>query len=279
MTRFSVIAFMDGWPGWDGWVHLLRQPKTQPAWIPSGLLPRLLRACAKMRFPYELHDLRTRPEEQIPEFCGKTLVDRDYQIAAVENAIKSGRGVLDMPPRSGKTRVGCEIQRRLALNTVWLAPTDRIVQQTRDVLEGFFGKHYVVHQVGTRGQEKAAQARVVVCTAATADRLSPEFYASREIIIVDEFHHAAAKTYRDIFAKCRHVYYRFGLTGTFFRSGEDGLAMHALLSNTLHKVSSRELLCKGFLVPTRSLFPPSRWPTVAGVAHYVFPRRTWDVWH
>lgn len=262
---FQRIAFGESWPGWDGWVHLLRRPKTQPAWIPSGLLPRLLRACAKMRFPYELHDLRTRPEEQIPEFCGKTLVDRDYQIAAVENAIKSGRGVLDMPPRSGKTRVGCEIQRRLALNTVWLAPTDRIVQQTRDVLEGFFGQHYVVHQVGTRGQEKAAQARVVVCTAATADRLSPEFYASREIIIVDEFHHAAAKTYRDIFAKCRHVYYRFGLTGTFFRSGEDGLAMHALLSNTLHKVSSRELLCKGFLVPTQVCFLPVDGPRLRGL--------------
>jgi superfamily II DNA or RNA helicase len=256
--------------GWDGWVHLLRQPRTQPPWVPSGLLPRLVRACRKLRFPYELRDLRQRPEEQLPEFCGKTIVDRDYQLEAVDRAIKAGRGVLDMPPRSGKTRVGCEIQRRLALPTIWLAPTDRIVQQTRDVLEGFFGQHYVVHQVGTRGEKEAARARVVVCTAATANNLSPDFYATRQIIIVDEFHHAAARTYRQIFDRCKHVYYRFGLTGTFFRSGEDGLAMHALLSNTVHKVSSKELCVRGFLVPTKVCFLPVEAPRLRGLPTTAF---------
>lgn len=256
--------------GWDGWVRLLRQPRTKPPWVPSGLTPKLLRVCRKMGFEYELADHRVRPDEQVPEFCGQTIVDRDYQLAAVESAIKSGRGVLDMPPRSGKTRVGCEIQRRLALRTVWLAPTDRIVQQTREVLEGFFGQHYVVHQVGTRGEAEAARAHVVVCTAATASGLSPEFYGSRQVIVVDEFHHAAAKSYKDIFAKCDHIYYRYGLTGTFFRSSGDDLAMHALLSNTIYKVSSRELWCKGFLVPTKVCFLPVGGPRLRGLPSNMF---------
>jgi superfamily II DNA or RNA helicase len=39
------------------------------------------------------------------------------------------------------------------------------------------------------------------------------------VIFVDEFHHASAKQYRDVFKHCAHVFYRYGMTGTFFRSG------------------------------------------------------------
>lgn len=242
---------------WDGWIHLLHQPKMSPPWVPTGLLPRIQRICDKMKFPYETHDKRLRPEAGFPEFSKNPIVDRDYQLAAVDAAVKIGRGVLDMPPRSGKTRTMCEIHRRIALPTIWLAPTDRIVRQTHGVLEGFFGKNYATHLIGTRESEEAARSHVVVCTAATASRLSPEFYSTREVICVDEYHHAAARSYhQDIFKKADHIFYRFGMTGTFFRSGTDVMALHALLSQVIYKVSSKELLERGYLVPTRVAFIP-----------------------
>ena len=46
---------------------------------------------------------------------------------------------------SGKTRLCCELCRRLALPSLWIAPTDRIVRQTQGVLESFFGKNYSFH--------------------------------------------------------------------------------------------------------------------------------------
>jgi len=253
-------------PGWDGWVRLLHQPKTMLPWVPTGLLPRLKRLCKKMQFVYEVHDKRLRPEEGFPEFPTETIIDRDYQLDAADAAVKIGRGVLDMPPRSGKTRTMCEIHRRIALPTLWLAPTDRIVRQTHEVLERFFGKHYAMHLVGTAEEAKAAGMQVVVCTAATAAMLSPEFYKTREVIIVDEYHHAAAKSYHtDIFKKCDHVYYRFGMTGTFFRSGNDELALHALLSHVIYKVTSQELLNRGYLVPTKVAFLPVLSPRLRGM--------------
>jgi superfamily II DNA or RNA helicase len=220
-----------------------------------------------MRFPVEIDDTRIRPVEGFPEFPhGQEIVDRDYQLQAADQAVKLGRGVLDMPPRSGKTRTMCEIHRRIGLPTLWLAPTDRIVSQTREVLEGFFGSNYVVQQVGAAKPQKASQARVVVCTAATAAKLSPDFYQTREVLCVDEYHHAAARSYHnDIFKKCDHIFYRFGMTGTFFRSGLDGMALHALLSQTIYKITSQELLDRGYLVPTRVVFLPVLAPRLRGL--------------
>ena len=252
--------------GWDGWVRLLRQPAKSLPWVPTGLLSRLIRICEKMRFPYEVHDLRLRPDLGFPEFTKTPIIDRPYQLEAAAAAEKAGRGVLDMPPRSGKTRTICEIHRRIALPTLWLAPTDRIVQQTLGVLEGFFGKNYAMHLIGTKEEDAASRMHVVVCTAATAAMLSPEFYKTREMLVADEFHHGAAKSYHtDIFKKCDHIYYRFGMTGTFFRSGNDVLSLHALLSNVIYKVTSQELLDLGYLVNTQVAFIPVKSPRLRGM--------------
>lgn len=256
---------------WDGWIHLLHKPSMSAIWFPTGLLPRVLRISRKMGFAVEVHDRRMRPVEGFPEFTTDPIIDRDYQLAAADAAIKIGRGVLDMPPRSGKTRVGCEIHRRLALPSLWIAPTDRIVRQTQEVLEGFFGTNYAEHLVGTKNSGAAANRPVVVCTAATAARLGPDFYKTREVLIIDEFHHAAAKTYRqDIFHKCGHIYYRFGMTGTFYRSGQDAMAMHALLSTVIYKVTPKELLGRGFLVPTKVCFLPVLAPRLRNLPGNMF---------
>jgi len=242
--------------GWDGWIRLIRKPtQANPApRAPTGLLGRLTQLCQKFGFSYRIHDTRNRPAGDVPETA--TIPLRDYQEVAVETALRAGRGVLDMPPRSGKTRTMAEIHRRLALPTAWLAPTSRIVEQTAGVLEGFFGKHYATVLVGSKDWEQAARRRIVVCTAATAGNLPADFWKSRQMMVVDEWHHAAAKTYREVFDHCGHVYYRYGMTGTFFRSGLDELAMHALLSNAIYTITSRELLARGYLVPVKVVFIP-----------------------
>lgn len=241
---------------WDGYIRLLKRPKHDPPYFPTGLLPRMKRTCEKMGYQVIIDDKRERTLEGVPEFPKIEL--RDYQEEAVTAAFRIGRGVLDMPPRSGKTRTMCELHRRLALKTLWVAPTDRIVQQTAGVLEGFFGKHYVVHLVGgsAEAQAGAMHKNVIVCTAATVSLLCDQLLQTREMLVVDEWHHGAAKTYQRLFKSCDHIYFRFGMTGTFFRSGEDELAMRGLLSNTIYKVSSEELLRRGYLVPTRVLFVP-----------------------
>jgi superfamily II DNA or RNA helicase len=239
---------------WDGYIRMLRRPKTRPAYFPTGLFPRMDRTCERMGYTVFADDKRNRPVEGFPEHPEISL--RDYQLAAVEAGVRAGRGVFDMPPRSGKTRTMCELHRRIALPTLWVAPTDRIVQQTANVIEGFFGKHYVAHLVGSKNQSMVANKNVVVCTAATVQLLNDEFLKTREMLVVDEWHHGAARTYRKLFKACDHIFFRYGMTGTFFRSGPDELEMHGLLSNTIYKIGSDELVRRGYLVPTRVMFVP-----------------------
>jgi superfamily II DNA or RNA helicase len=244
----------DAMRGWDGWVRLLHQPKAAPAWVPSGLLDRVCYFSRKFGYEVRVEDLRIRPVGDVPDPVKIPL--RDYQLEAVSLAVERGMGVLDLPPRSGKTRVMCEITRRLALPTIWIAPTDRIVQQTQEVLEDFFGAHYSVHLIGSAGWLEASRKRVVIATAATAANLPAAFYASRKVIAVDEHHHSAAASYRKIFSYCDHIYHRYGMTGTYFRSAGDALAMHAVISGTIYKATSEDMLGRGWLVPVKAIFIP-----------------------
>lgn len=243
--------------GWDGWIRFLRTPQTKPPWFPSGLLYKLVEVCGQLRIPYEVRDQRVRPEESVPDFPAIDL--RDYQIEAVEIATKVGKGVLDMPPRSGKTRTMLEIVRRLGLPTIWIAPTDRICAQTVNVITEFFGSGFGCQLVGSdkKKVDKVKHTRVIVCTTATAANLPEDLYATREVLVIDEYHHAASKSYhKGIFPKCDHIFYRYGMTGTFFRSGLDEMALHAYLSETIYRVTAQALIDKGFLVPTQVLFLP-----------------------
>lgn len=256
---------------WDGWARLLRVPKVAAPWFPTGLVGHVLRHCHKHGYQVQYHDSREQPPGDVPETTVRIPL-RDYQVAAADAAVSrkgfpDGRGVIVMPPRSGKTRTMCEIVRRVALPTLWIAPTDRIVTQTQGVIEGWFGQNYSVHLVGA-AEDNVRQAmarKVVVCTAATAARLPAEFFQSRECAVVDEFHHAAAQSYKAIFSQLEHCYFRYGMTGTFFRSGDDTLAMHALLSNSIYEITSEELLARGYLVPSYSVFIPVPGPKLRGV--------------
>jgi superfamily II DNA or RNA helicase len=256
---------------WDGWIRYLRQPKTKPPWFPSGLLYKLIEICNQFRIPFQVQDHRARPEEQIPEF---PVIDlRDYQQEAVEVAIKKGMGILDMPPRSGKTRTMLEIVRRLGSPAIWIAPTERICAQTRDVIAGFFGLHFCYQLIGANDDKlkEAKKARIIICTTATAANLPQEVYSTREVLVIDEFHHAASKSYHQgIFPKCDHIFYRFGMTGTFFRSGNDEMALHAYLSETIYNITAATLIKRGFLVPTQVVFVPVEGPQLRGMPNQTF---------
>lgn len=258
----------EAFQAWDGWVRLLRCPKTAAPWVPSGLVDRVIYFAEKFGYPVQVEDLRVRPAGDVPEIARIPL--RDYQVTAVERAVERGMGVLDLPPRSGKTRIMCEITRRLALPTIWIAPTDRIVSQTQEVLEGFFGKNYSTHLVGSAGWLEASKRRVVLATAATAAALPEMFYRTRKVLAVDEWHHGAAASYRQIFARCDHIYHRYGMTGTYFRSAGDELAMHALVSGIIYRATSEDMLRLGYLVPVQAVFIPIDAHKISGKAANFF---------
>lgn len=158
---------------------------------------------------------------------------------------------------SGKTRMGQEIHRRISLPTLWVAPTTNIVEQTVNSFTEHFGKNYAEQIKGSKGWRKQKHLQVSVCTYKTAAVLPTEFYQRHEVLVFDEFHHAASRTIQTISEKAEHMFYRFGLTGTHYRSGSDRMAMDGVLSRVLASINPQDLIDGGYLVPADVLFVPS----------------------
>lgn len=271
-----ALAQTDGWRPpeadvgdsyWDGFVHLAKFPRQGPGRVPTGLLELVLWVGERYGYPMIVDDNRVRPDERVPNHYSP-VVDRDYQIEAAAAAVKAGRGVLDMPPRAGKTRTMAEVHRQVPEPMLWVAPKKNIVKQTVRALTELFGKHYACELVGAKRAMEHVHMNVVVCTPNTAVSLPDEFLASRGALTIDEFHHAAAKTYHRLVGRCDHIFYRWGMTGTHFRSGNDALAMHAVLSRTVYKVTTTELRRRGYLVPTDVVYLPVDGPRAKGGSSY-----------
>ena len=247
---------------WDGYKRLLSKSGV----FPSGLIPRVLRLLGKWGIPKPaLTDLRDRPPRSDPRWEWPEGIElRDYQIAAVGSAEAAGRGVIDSPPRSGKTFMMAELIRRLSVKTVITAPTEAIAAQTHDRLKELFVGHADDFYLLTGGPPKtrkaiirAGRALVFSATAATAAGMAQPWWDQIRCLIVDERHHQAAKTYQDISDLAVNAYYRFGFTGTNYRSHEgESIALEACLGRTVASYSISEMTEREVLVPGRVEFLP-----------------------
>lgn len=215
--------------------------------------------------PVRVQDLRIPPPLDIPHYFDEIPL-WDYQKQAVEAMLQSPDGVMVMPPRSGKTRALFELFRRINQPTLWVAPTNNIVRQTvQKAKEWFNGPHDVVDLSEVEGPDKL-NSLLAVTTAAAAIQLDQRFMNTRQCLICDEVHHFLVdnKWGSTLLKRGEHIFYRYGATGTFFRSGLDTMALHAFLSRTLYEISTTELLKRKRLVPTHVCFIPIAKPKVRG---------------
>jgi superfamily II DNA or RNA helicase len=93
-----------------------------------------------------------------------------------------------------------------------------------------------------------------VATVPSALALPVEWWRTREVLIFDEQHHGASDTWHAINQRSDHIFYRYGFTGTYFRSGEDELALHALIGDVVAQISLEELVREGYLAEPRVLW-------------------------
>lgn len=258
--------------GYDGWIRLMDPTGNTSA----GLVPKIRRLLDRYGVSYAVTDGRQRPDDDLPLWSGFQL--RDYQRALVDRALDLGRGVIDSPPRSGKTLMGAAVIDENPLPTIWIAPTKGIVHQTARALSRLaLGPGGVLELTGGwpktgsyKGKQKSDElhyARVVVTTAATAVKAPDSFWRTRHRLIIDEFHHAAASTYQEINRLASPVYYRLGMTGTHFRSDENSeLLMDAVLSDVIGRIEVQQLIDLGFLAPVDFAFVPVEEPKLGSCA-------------
>lgn len=222
--------------------------------VAAGLTPHVIALARYYGLPCHLTDLRERPIDNVPWWSVRADW-RPYQERVHRKVAQADTGVIVAAPRSGKTLMGARIVDTLALPAVYVAPSVQIVRQTYERLREIFGDDMVSRLDGSSKQDP--DKTIVVTTAVTAAMQATEWWDKRDVLLIDEFHHAAADTYHQINLLARNVYYRFGLTGTHFRTGEDRLAMEAVCSNVLEAIELDELVPE-YLAPPHVFYAPVR---------------------
>lgn len=215
-------------------------------YFPTGLLTRALEILNRRQVKYEIQDRRKKPERKYQFLLKEQLPQlRYYQKAAARELEARHRGIVVMPTGTGKTKTACRMIHDLGVKTLVVTPGKEIVKLMMDDLERFFGKGKVKRL--TTKDSKTKEINVVNIQALV--KLDPAVFADIDMVIIDEFHHAAADTY--LIANEAHLascYYRIGLTATNFRNDGADIALNAVLSEVLYEYEIKTAISDGYLM-------------------------------
>lgn len=210
--------------------------------IPFGMLPYIWKNKELFNddIMFECHFMRRR---EIDYKSGITLFD--YQIPAVESAIKHKQGVIIAPCGSGKTQIGLEIAARIKGMTLWLTHTQDLLTQSMERAKSVFGLDPSQYGTITAGKIDLGSA-ITFATVQTMSKVDLSTMRDYfDCIIVDECHHACGTPTKLMMfynvITTLSARWKYGLTATAKRY--DGLerSMYAILGPCVYEISKEDV--------------------------------------
>lgn len=233
--------------------------------FPTGLLyiattfikKNLIQGC-------EVNDLRRKPERQEGLFT-LNLGYEPYpeQLEAADTVLVRSRGIIVAPTGVGKSAIAALIINNLQVRTLVVVPSLELKKQLTWTLKKAFGDD-IVGPI-TKGSHIAVE---------NVDALNPKETQNYDCVIIDEFHHSGAKTYRELNKKAwKNIYYKFGLTATPFRSQDhERLLLESVLSKVVYRMEYIKAVNAGYIVPMEAYYVelpktdiqgnPSKWASM-----------------
>lgn len=183
-----------------------------------------------------------------PYSKGKRIEMRDYQREAFKTAVLKQRCLLLSPTASGKSliiyaliRWWLETHNRKILIIV---PTISLVgQMYSDFLDYSNDKFTDMHGI-TGGIQKETMQRVVISTWQSIYKQPASWFAQFGSVVVDEVHHAQAKSIQSIMNKMIICPDRIGLTGTLQEAKTHELVLKGLFGSVHKLISTKELMSR-----------------------------------
>lgn len=208
--------------------------------FPTGLLYLVQGFFHQAQIQVLLQDSRIRPAPRKTPFVAE-IKYKPYpeQFQAAQMAKSLSRGIICAPTGVGKSAMCTLMIQELQVNTLVVVPTLELKRQLTLTLKDAFG----ASNVGGLGKAIAVE------NIAALD-LNKEL-KGYDCVIIDEFHHSGASSYRKLNLKCwKGVYYKFGLTATPFRSKDtERLLLESVLSKVIFKVDYQKAVDSGYIVP------------------------------
>lgn len=212
--------------------------------FPTGLLYLVQDWLETSKLPHYVEDKRIQPRaSQRPYSLNLEHTPYDIQIQAAVACKVRQRGIVVAPTGSGKSVMAAVIISALSVRTLVVVPSLELKRQLTESLTKAFGAKLV----GGLGKDIAVE---------NIQSLSTTDNYSYDCVIIDEFHHSGAKSYRKLNKKAwNDIYYRFGLTATPMRSQEnERLLLESVLSKVIYRVSYEKAIDSGYILPLQAYY-------------------------
>ncbi len=228
----GTLLLTGGWGApyavWDHRVKAFRAPAYRYRDIAEYL--------ERSSVPFEDRVLNPIPLDRAPAGGFKL---RDFQEKAVEAWFKAGgRGVVVLPPGSGKTVIAADVIRRLCKPTLVVVPTLPLLEQWRSMISRLLGV-----EAGALGGGRHELRGITVSTYDSAYLRAEELGDKFELAVFDECHHLAAEGYSQI-GEMLAAPYRLGLTATFEREDGRHILLFSLIGGIVFRMGPGELAGK-----------------------------------
>lgn len=253
--------------GWDGKIRLYAFSKKNGYRFPSGLLRDVSEALDRKGHLYRRKDLRERPEASLNDLeWNSEFFLRDYQERTVSLAVKHERGLIHLPPRSGKTVIASGLIHRLKVPTLFLVNSQILLRQSQSSISKVLGT-----PVGVVGDGEFNPRPITVATVQSLTRvLYPSFNRRKSVdprealamrkvlrvplLLFDECHHLTADIWRQLVLDAES-YYKFGLSATILLDGNvgdsDSIWLKATTGRVLYRQTIPQMVERGVLVPPK----------------------------
>lgn len=224
-------------------------PKKQSLLTNSGSFPTGLLYITKeylhlLKVTYALDDTRTRPTPT-PSLFDLSLSFEPYpeQIAAAQAVKDYSRGIIVAPTGVGKSVICSLIINKLQVRTLVVVPSLELKRQLTEGLKEAFGS------------DKVGKGKPIFVQNVDSIDIKDSSHGY-DCVIIDEFHHSGAKTYRKLNKHAwSKVYYKVGLTATPFRSQDnERILLESVLSKVIYKIDYKDAVRSGYIAPIEAYY-------------------------
>lgn len=218
-------------------------------WIRPGLIPYLKTYIEHISSEIAYPTPKPIPWAKTPEF-----EPYPYQSLSMNELLKQKHGCISLPTGCGKSFITQLIARNTGFDTVVVTPSESIFNELLNGFTQLLGKNYVG---GFGDGKKEITKKITIAISKSLTNLKEgtpayDFFASKQMMIVDESHTFAAETLEDVaHGVLANVPYRFFLSATQTRGDGTEKLLNSIIGKCVFEMSIREAMDQGYLCPLK----------------------------
>lgn len=236
---------------WDGWISLIKRNK-----FPTGLLhiatEKLDELAPLMEFDYKIKHTHIPSVDTHSITTGIKILHgrdrlRDYQRDAIRILAKEKRGVAHMATNAGKTYIMAALINLIGGRALIVVHGKELLYQIAGVMrEQTSGMTVGLIGDGHMDLDKDVTVATVQTLSSKVDEFEfSEFFRQLDILMIDEVHHASARTVYETVMKIPAIF-RYGFSGTPLKNNVlNDLQLMATTGPIVVRVSNEELIEAG----------------------------------